>query len=41
MTANSFSAPAPVARRVRAYFAPVNRVTQTPVALRSVAAGLV
>lgn len=29
--ANSFSAPAPVARRVRAYFAPVNRVTQTPV----------
>ena len=31
MTATSFSAPAPVARRVRAYFAPVNRVTQTPV----------
>ena len=31
MTANSFSAPAPVARRVRAYFAPVNRATQTPV----------
>ena len=29
--ANSFSAPAPVARRVRAYFAPVNRVTQAPV----------
>jgi hypothetical protein len=29
--ANSFSAPAPVARRVRAYFAPVNRVAQTPV----------
>ncbi len=29
--ANSFSAPAPVARRVRAYFAPVNRATQTPV----------
>jgi hypothetical protein len=26
-----FSAPAPVTRRVRAYFAPVNRVTQTPV----------
>jgi hypothetical protein len=25
-----FSAPAPVTRRVRAYFAPVNRVTQTP-----------
>lgn len=31
MTATSFSAPAPVARRVRAYFAPVNRTTQTPV----------
>lgn len=31
MTPNSFSAPAPVARRVRAYFAPVNRTTQTPV----------
>jgi len=31
MTVTSFSAPAPVARRVRAYFAPVNRVTQTPV----------
>jgi hypothetical protein len=31
MAANWFSAPAPVARRVRAYFAPVNRVTQTPV----------
>ncbi len=30
MTANWFSAPAPVARRVRAYFAPVNRATQTP-----------
>jgi len=29
--ANSFSAPAPVTRRVRAYFAPVNRITQTPV----------
>jgi len=29
--ANSFAAPAPVARRVRAYFAPVNRTTQTPV----------
>ena len=29
--ANSFPAPAPVARRVRAYFAPVNRATQTPV----------
>jgi hypothetical protein len=31
MAANWFSAPAPVARRVRAYFAPVNRSTQTPV----------
>jgi hypothetical protein len=31
MTVTSFSAPAPVARRTRAYFAPVNRVTQTPV----------
>ena len=31
MTANAFSAPAPVARRVRAYFAPVNRASQTPV----------
>lgn len=31
MTATSFSAPAPVARRVRAYFAPVNRTSQTPV----------
>jgi hypothetical protein len=30
MSTNSFSAPAPVARRVRAYFAPVNRTTQTP-----------
>ncbi len=29
--ANWFSAPAPVARRVHAYFAPVNRATQTPV----------
>jgi len=29
--ANSFSAPAPITRRVRAYFAPVNRITQTPV----------
>jgi hypothetical protein len=28
--ANWFSAPAPVARRVRAYFAPVNRAAQTP-----------
>ncbi|MGH9607273.1 MAG: hypothetical protein ACRD3N_16420 [Terracidiphilus sp.] len=31
MAANWFSAPAPVTRRVRAYFAPVNRVAQTPV----------
>lgn len=31
MTAMWFSAPAPVARRVRAYFAPVNRAAQTPV----------
>jgi hypothetical protein len=31
MAANWFSAPAPVTRRVRAYFAPVNRAAQTPV----------
>ena len=31
MTASWFSAPAPTARRVRAYFAPVNRPAQTPV----------
>ncbi|MDR3725854.1 MAG: hypothetical protein P4K86_02305 [Terracidiphilus sp.] len=31
MAANWFSAPAPMARRVRAYFAPVSRPTQTPV----------
>jgi hypothetical protein len=31
MAANWFSAPAPVSRRVRGYFAPVNRVAQTPV----------
>lgn len=31
MAVNWFSAPAPVARRVRGYFAPVNRATQTPV----------
>ena len=30
MAANWFSSPAPVARRVRAYFAPVNRAAQTP-----------
>lgn len=30
MAANWFSAPAPVARRVRGYFAPVNRAAQTP-----------
>ncbi|MFZ0747242.1 MAG: hypothetical protein WAM85_22755 [Terracidiphilus sp.] len=31
MTANWFSAPSPVTRRVRAFFSPVNRATQTPV----------
>ncbi len=31
MSSTWFSAPAPVARRVRAYFAPVNRSAQTPV----------
>ena len=31
MAVNWFSAPAPVTRRVRGYFAPVNRVTQAPV----------
>ncbi|MDE3150482.1 MAG: hypothetical protein KGL37_13515, partial [Acidobacteriota bacterium] len=31
MAASWFSAPAPTARRVRAYFAPVNRPAQTPV----------
>jgi len=31
MAANWFQASAPVSRRVRAYFAPVNRATQTPV----------
>ena len=31
MSSSWFSAPAPVARRVRAYFAPVNRAAQTPV----------
>ncbi|HKF47959.1 MAG TPA: hypothetical protein VKB38_11430 [Terracidiphilus sp.] len=31
MSVSAFSAPAPVARRVRAYFAPVNRATQAPV----------
>jgi hypothetical protein len=30
MAANWFSAPAPVTRRVRGYFAPVNRASQTP-----------
>lgn len=30
MASTCFSAPAPVARRVRAYFAPVNRPAQTP-----------
>jgi hypothetical protein len=31
MASTWFSAPAPVSRRIRAYFAPVNRATQTPV----------
>src|SRR4051812_26268367 len=31
MSAAWFSATAPIARRVRAYFAPVNRTAQTPV----------
>jgi hypothetical protein len=31
MASNWFSAPAPVARRVQGYFAPVNRTAQTPV----------
>lgn len=31
MTANWFPAPAPVMRRIRGYFAPVARMTQTPV----------
>lgn len=31
MSATWFRAPAPVARRIRAYFAPVNRTAQTPV----------
>ena len=31
MAASWFSSPAPVARRVRGYFAPVNRASQTPV----------
>jgi hypothetical protein len=31
MSANWFAAPAPVTRRARAYFAPVNRMTQAPV----------
>jgi hypothetical protein len=31
MASTWFTAPAPVARRVRAYFAPVNRLAQTPV----------
>jgi hypothetical protein len=31
MASTWFAAPAPVAQRVRAYFAPVNRATQTPV----------
>ena len=39
MAANWFSAPAPVARRVRGYFAPVNRVAQTPVIFDSAKQG--
>jgi hypothetical protein len=39
MAANWFSAPAPVARRVHAFFAPVNRVTQTPVLFDPAALG--
>ena len=31
MATTWFSAPAPVARRIRGYFAPVNRTAQTPV----------
>ncbi len=31
MTATYYSAPAPVTRRIRGYFAPVSRATQTPV----------
>jgi hypothetical protein len=31
MSTNSFAAAAPITRRVRAYFAPVNRAAQTPV----------
>jgi hypothetical protein len=39
MATNWFSAPAPVARRVRGYFAPVNRVAQTPVLFDPAAQG--
>lgn len=39
MAANWFSAPAPVARRVRAYFAPVNRASQTPALFDAVEQG--
>jgi hypothetical protein len=39
MAANWFSAPAPVARRVRAFFAPVNRAAQTPVVFDPVQQG--
>jgi hypothetical protein len=35
MTVNSFAAPAPVSRRVRAYFAPVERATQSVTAFNS------
>lgn len=39
MTANSFAAPAPVSRRVRAYFAPVDRASQSVVSLSPAAVG--
>lgn len=39
MSSTCFSAPAPVARRVRAYFAPVNRPAQTPVLFDPAAQG--
>jgi len=39
MASNWFSAPAPVARRVRAYFAPVDRSAQTPVLFDPAAQG--
>jgi hypothetical protein len=39
MAANWYSAPAPVARRVRGFFAPVNRAVQTPVVFDPVQQG--